>query len=116
MSLLQGIELDGMNTLNNALERLEEEVRTQGLAMPEYVSPQEESNQSVKWIWNDARREYHYWDPEGYFVFSKSGRVNPDGTPYGEAGVSRTRTVGEDGSEGGDEYTVVETKQGVITR
>ncbi|KAJ4374910.1 hypothetical protein N0V83_001988 [Neocucurbitaria cava] len=93
-SLLEGIGWTGIDTLGNALAKLEEEMKTHGLALPESVPTQEESDKDVTWIWDDNRKDHYYWSPRGYFVYHKGGKVKQDGTPYIEAGVNQTEVVG----------------------
>ncbi|KAB2098750.1 hypothetical protein AG0111_0g12987 [Alternaria gaisen] len=68
----------------SALARLEEDMKVYGLTTPELSTTQAESEQQVLWEWDDHRQDHYYWVAEGYFQYHKSGRVRPDGTPYGE--------------------------------
>ncbi|KAH5327007.1 hypothetical protein HBI12_074330 [Parastagonospora nodorum] len=85
---LEGIRSTGLTALDNALMRLEEEMRIQGLAMPEYWITRKYSCEYVCWKWDDYRKDYFYWNTQGYFEYYKGGKVNQDGTPY----VWRDRT------------------------
>lgn len=94
--------------------RLEEELKTQGLVLPEPVSTQDDSGQTVDWRRGDSRKDYFYWNSRGYFEYHKGGKVNPDGTPYGEAGTSHNEKVdgdkdeGKNDEEGEDDDTIFE--------
>jgi len=102
-SQLEEIRWTGLTALHKALTRLEEEMKTQGLALPEHVSAEGESGQDVNWTWDDHRKDYYYWNPRGYFEYHKGDKVNRDGTLYGEAGVSEPKNVNEDDGESEDD-------------
>lgn len=97
-NLLSGTDISRLECLGNAVTRLEEQMRTRNLALPEpeSVAGEEGSVEAVDWKWDDHTQDYYYWSQNGYFVYHRGGKVNADGTPYGVAakGNNKGMTVG----------------------
>jgi hypothetical protein len=71
------------NAAHNALLFIEGGMRKNGFVPPPAAPRQVVAVTEIQWIWNDAEKDYYYWDNHGYFVYSKGTIVYPDGTRGG---------------------------------
>jgi hypothetical protein len=97
------------NAAHKALSFLEAEINKHGL-----VPPPPASSQSG-WLWDDARKDYYYWNNEGYFTYSKGDMVHADGTVVGQSArvVARIRDRGE--AEDNEEDNKRQSQELVLT-